>query len=106
MTSYIDQNRLRLEGLIEINQSLLSSVEPEASLRIILNSAIRLFPSEACSIAVVDEDKRQLVFAFMAGETMVEEFPIQVGQGIAGWVAQTGEGGLCNDVSMGPRFFG
>lgn len=104
-SGYIDQARLRLEGLIEINQTLLVSVDPEESLRIILNSAIRLFSAGACSIAVVDADNHQLVFAFSAGEATVEEVRIDLGQGIAGWVVQTGEGVVCNDVSMDPRFF-
>jgi Nif-specific regulatory protein len=105
MTSFSDHARLRLDSLIEINQLLLSSIEPDELIRIILNSAIRLFTSEACSIAVLDEDSRQLVIDFSAGDTLVQGVRIDVGQGIAGWVARTGEGVLCNDVSADPRFW-
>jgi Nif-specific regulatory protein len=31
---------------------------------------------------------------------------VALGQGIGGWVAQTGEGVICNDVAQDPRFFG
>ncbi len=106
MTSFPDHVRLRLDSLIEINQLLLSSIEPDELIRIILNSAMRLFTSEACSMAVLDEDSRQLVIDFSAGDTLVQGVRIDVGQGIAGWVARTGEGVLCNEVSADPRFWG
>ena len=105
MTSFSDHARLRLDTLIEINQLLLSSIEPDELIRIILNSAIQLFTSEACSIAVLDEDSRQLVIDFSAGDTLVQGVRIDMGQGIAGWVARTGEGVLCNDASADPRFW-
>ena len=91
MTSYIDKSWSRFESLIENNQLLLSAVSTEESLRIILNTALRLFSAEACSVAVVDEDSHQLAFAFLAGDAVVEEFRIDLGQGIAGYVARTGE---------------
>src|SRR5712692_6957425 len=42
----------------------------------------------------------------MAGAAKVEEFRVALGQGISGWVAQTGQGVVCNDVAHDPRFFG
>jgi Nif-specific regulatory protein len=105
MSAQLEQTRLRLESLIEISQLLMSTVEPEQLLKIILDSAIRLFSVEACSIALIDENENQLAFTFSAGGARVHEFHIKIGQGIAGWVAQSGKGVICNDVSKDPRFF-
>lgn len=105
MTTSVVQNNSRLDTLIEINQMFLSSTEPDELIRNILKSAIRLFTSAACSIAVLDEDKHRLIIDFSAGETMVEGLQIDVDQGIAGWVVRTGVGVVCNNVSDDKRFF-
>jgi Nif-specific regulatory protein len=106
MQAQLEQAKLRLESLIEINQLLMSTVEPDDLLKAILESAIRIFSVEGCTVALIDEIERQLVFAFVVGGAKVEEFRLELGQGIAGWVAQTGQGVVCNDVLQDPRFFG
>jgi Nif-specific regulatory protein len=100
-----EKRRLRLESLIEISQLMMSTVEPDALIRVILGSARRLFEAEACSIAVIDESANQLAFAFSAGGAEVGSFRMALGQGIVGCVAQTGEGIICRDSSEDPRFF-
>src|SRR5262245_51417053 len=105
MQSELERVRTRLASLIEINQLLMSTVEPDEMLQAVLESAIRLFAVEACTIGLIDESARQLSFAFSLGGAKVEEFRIAVGQGIAGWVAETGEAVISNDVSRDRRFF-
>ncbi len=105
MTTSLEQTQLRLQSLIEINQLLMSTVEPEEVLLVVLGSALRLFEAEGCSLALLDESSQQLAFVAMVGPAKVEEFRVALGQGIAGWVAQTGEGVVCNDVAHDPRFF-
>jgi Nif-specific regulatory protein len=105
MQTELERTRTRLASLIEINQLLMSTVETDELLRAIIESAIRLFSVEACSIGLVDEATQQVAFAFSLGGAKVEEFHIAVGQGIAGWVAQTGQEVISNDVSRDPRFF-
>jgi Nif-specific regulatory protein len=101
-----EQARGRLASLIEATRRLVGATEPEESLRIILETAVRLFAADACSIALLDEASRQLSFTFVLGGARVEEFRIPLGQGIIGWVAAHGQGVVCNDVSQDPRFFG
>jgi Nif-specific regulatory protein len=98
-------HRLRLESLIEISQLLVSTVEPDALIKVILESAKRLFVAEACSIALIDESAQELAFTFSAGGAEVGSFRMRLGQGIIGWVAQQGEGVICQDVSRDQRFF-
>ena len=105
MDRQLEQTRLRLESLIDVGQLLISTVEPDELLKVILKSAMDIFSVEACSLAIIDETERQLIFACSVGGANVKEFRIDLGHGIVGWVAQTGQGVVCNDVSSDPRFF-
>src|SRR5262245_44325286 len=100
-----EQTQLWLQNLIEINQLLMSAVEPDEVLPVVLEAALRLFEVEGCSLALLDDTTQELAFVVMAGQAKVEEFRIALGQGIAGWVVQTGQGVVCNDVSQDTRFF-
>src|SRR5262249_19921875 len=105
MQALSEQLQARLTSLIEINQLLMSTVGPEGLITVILESAIRLFAVECCSIGLIDESEQQLTFALAIGGAKVEELRVALGQGIAGWVARTGEGAISNDVGQDPRFF-
>ena len=59
MDTDVDQDRLRLQALVEINQLLMGALEPDDLLQVILESTIRLFSSERCSLALIDEAKQQ-----------------------------------------------
>jgi Nif-specific regulatory protein len=100
-----EQIQQRLESLIEINRLLMGVMEPVEVITVILESAIRLFQAQGCSLALLDEVLQELAFIAMAGPASVEEFRVPFGQGIAGWVAQTGEAVVSNDVRSDPRFF-
>ena len=105
MHAELDQTRLRLQILVETNQLLMSTVEPDDLIQVILESAMHLFSLEGSSLALIDKTEQKLVFAVILGKTKLEEFRIELGQGIAGCVAQSGQGVVCNDASQDPRFF-
>src|SRR5437667_12675515 len=100
------QTQRRLQSLIEISELFMRAAEPEGVVAVILEAATRLFAVEGCSLALLDDVAQQLAFVHMAGPAQAEEFRVALGQGIAGWVAQTGEGVVCNDVAQDTRFFG
>jgi Nif-specific regulatory protein len=106
MQLHNDQIQKRLTNLIDATQKLIRMTEPEELVQHILESALRLFAADACSIALIDEVDQQLSFAFTLGGAKVEEFRLPLGQGIVGWVAEKGEGVIANDVSQDPRFLG
>ncbi|MCB4757284.1 MAG: GAF domain-containing protein [Elusimicrobia bacterium] len=64
--------------------------------------------SEAASILLLDDAKKQLVFRVATGEkgSTMKKFFVPVGRGIAGWVAEHGEAVLINDVKSDTRFTG
>jgi Nif-specific regulatory protein len=106
MVTSLAQTQQRLQSLTEISELLMSAVEPERVVTVILEAATQLFEVEGCSLALLDNVRQELAYVLMAGPAQVEEFRVALGQGIGGWVAQTGEGVVCNDVAQDPRFFG
>src|SRR5262247_3057022 len=105
MSISLAQTQQRLQRLTEISELLMSAVEPERVVSVILEAATQLFEVEGCSLALLDHVRQELAFVLMAGPAQVEEFRVALGQGIGGWVAQTGEGVVCNDVAQDPRWF-
>jgi Nif-specific regulatory protein len=79
--------------------------DPDEVLTTILTAARRLFEAEGCSLALIDPTTHELAFVTMVGPAQVDAFRLPLGQGIAGWVAQTGHGVVCNDVTQDARFF-
>src|SRR5215467_6723316 len=106
MSTSFAQIQRRLQSLTEISELLMSAMEPDRVVSVILEAATQLCEVEGCSLALLDEVSQQLAFVVMAGPAQVDEFRVALGQGIGGWVAQTGEPVLCNDVAQDPRWFG
>lgn len=106
MDNSLEYIRKRLESLIEINKIFMGTIEPEELLRKTIEATIRLFAIEGCSIGLLDEGSEELAFVATAGPAEAEEFRIQKDQGIAGWVVESGEPVIANDVAHDQRWFG
>ena len=96
----------RLSILTDIVKTANSILEPRKIIELIMAKVQELIPSEAWSILMLDEEKQELTFELALGEKGkdVSVFRVKVGEGIAGWVAQTGEPTIVNDTSKDPRF--
>lgn len=105
---FLEPTRTRLDRLITINRLLANALEPEELIGRILDGAIQLFSAEGGAIALVDEVQSAMVFVSVqgGGKEVLQEFRLILGQGIIGWVAQTGRGVICNDAAQHPHFFG
>jgi Nif-specific regulatory protein len=95
----------RLARLLELNQPLVGAVGPDELLRAILDAVTELLACEGCSIALVDEVAAELAFTRTVGPAGVAGFRLPIGQGIAGWVAASGDPVISNDVASDARFF-
>ena len=100
----IENSAITLQHVIDINQQLMGSTEPDDVIRTVLESAIQLFNLEACSLALLDESTQELAFVALESPVPIKEFRIPVGEGIAGQVAKTGKGIICNDVAGNLHF--
>jgi len=86
-------------------RALLPSSDDEL-LQTIVEAAARIFGAAAASIALVDERAQQLVFrvAYGAGSENVIGMRIALDQGVAGYVANTGQPIAISNVQSDPRF--
>jgi Nif-specific regulatory protein len=98
----------KLETLIEIN-TLINSDYTDARelLQRILESATRLTEGEASSLLLLNPENDRLYFEIALGSkgADVKKFSLNLGEGIAGWVAQNNRSLVVNDVASDPRFF-
>jgi sigma-B regulation protein RsbU (phosphoserine phosphatase) len=104
---------LRLRKLIEANQSL-AQVESVANLvPLFLNLAREVTDAEASSFLIYDPHRRVLRFSAITDESISdgtlknikESIELQLGQGIAGWVAQQRQPLIVADAQKDRRFF-
>jgi diguanylate cyclase (GGDEF)-like protein len=96
----------RLTILMDIVKTANSILEPRKVIELIMARIQELIPSEAWSILMVDEQRQELTFEMALGEKGkdLSGFRVKIGEGVAGWVAQTGQPTIVNDAIRDPRF--
>ncbi len=97
----------QLSTLMALSTILNSTLEQKEVRKRAIEAATRLTESEVGSLLLVDEEKNELFFEVALGEKgeKVKEIRLKMGEGIAGWVAKTGEPVIIDDVQNDPRFF-
>jgi len=106
LTSKIDAKRL--ETLIEINSLINSNYKDARSLLTrIIESATRLTMGEASSLLLVNRENNKLYFEISLGSkgSQLKNFSLNMGEGIAGWVAKNTTSLIVNDVDTDSRFY-
>jgi len=81
-------------------------VEAVDFVELVVRTALAVFGAAGCSIALLSEDRSELVFTTVvggAGES-VSGLRLPAGRGIAGWVATTGQPIAVSELSQDPRF--
>lgn len=97
----------KLETLIEINARINSDyTDPGGLLQTILESATRLSEGEASSLLLLRPENNKLYFEIALGSKgpEVKKYSLNLGEGIAGWVAQNNRSLVVNDVDQDNRF--
>jgi Nif-specific regulatory protein len=98
----------RLETLIDINELINTDFQDGRSLLTrILESATKLSGGEASSLLLLQPENNKLYFEISLGSKRgeLEKFTLNLGEGIAGWVAQHNRSLIVNDVDKDERFF-
>ena len=91
----------------EITTWVSSVLDLDQLLELIIETATTMMEARASSLLLVDERKRKLYFKVATGEKKeeVRKYEVDIGQGIAGQVAEKGEPLLINDVSKDSRWY-
>jgi len=97
----------KLVKLTELSRILNSTLEPSTVKRRAMEAATELMEAEVGSLLLIDEETNQLYFDVALGdkEETVKTFHLNMGEGIAGWVAQHGDPLIVADAQSDPRFF-
>jgi putative methionine-R-sulfoxide reductase with GAF domain len=92
--------------IFELASSINSSLDTQTVLDNALRCAEEIMEAEASSIFLIDEKQGDLYFHVARGESAekIKQLRIKIGQGVAGWVARTGESVIVPDAPQDPRF--
>ena len=77
----------------ELGKALTSSLQLDQVLRTIMEKINEVLRPDTWSLLLMDVDKDELYFQIATGKgaEALKDVRIKLGQGLAGWVAQTGE---------------
>src|SRR5579863_3470869 len=91
----------------ELGKALTSSLQLDQVLRTIMEKINEVLRPDTWSLLLMDVDKGELYFqiATGVGAEALKDVRIKLGQGLAGWVAQTGEVVVVPDAAKDSRFF-
>lgn len=106
-----DELKRKIEELSifnEIGKTLTSTLDIKEVLNIIMMKIRELLKPDNWSLLLIDEEKGDLYFEIVVGERAekLKNMRLNLGEGIAGWVAVKGEKLLIQDVSKDERFSG
>ncbi|MFV1956585.1 MAG: ATP-binding protein [bacterium] len=99
-------DRISKELLLELGELLNSNLDEITILRTFCNKLLSLFDAERVSILSLDSQGKHLTLTAWAGRYPedIENVTVPVGDGVAGWVAATGDSLLVPDVDQDHRF--
>jgi putative nucleotidyltransferase with HDIG domain len=100
-------NRLRkLSLLIQLGRILNSTLDRQEVRKRALQAATQLMKAQAGSLLLLEGDSQRLHFDVALGEheEVLKSMCLEVGEGIAGWVARSGKGVIVNSPDKDARF--
>ncbi len=95
-------------ALIEVSKTVNAHLDLDTVLESVMAVATEMLKVEASSLVLVDDATGDLLFHVAQGEKAeaLKPIRIQAGQGVVGWVVESGEPAIVNDVTTDPRFSG
>jgi diguanylate cyclase (GGDEF)-like protein len=90
----------------DVARALTSSLELEEILGAIMDKMAQFFGPERWSMLMVDEKSGELYYAIAVGENAesLKGLRVPLGEGVAGWVASTGNPLVVPDVALDPHW--
>lgn len=96
-----------MTSLANSASAITASLKRDEVLQQIIEQVSQALQVEAVSLALIDPIKKELVFeaSTSRGKYDITGLRLTLNQGIAGWVAEAGQGAIVPDVHQDPRFF-
>ena len=107
MNEKLSPSASSIDHLKEISTWVSSVLDLDALLELIINTATRMMQARASSLLLLDQKTKRLYFKVATGEKKEEirKYELNLGQGIAGFVAEKGEPLLIPDVEKDRRWY-
>jgi two-component system, NtrC family, sensor histidine kinase HydH len=95
-----------LRNLVQLSSLINSSLDTQEALNNALMSVEQALDAEVSSIFEVDQVKGELFIRLARGpgSDKIKALRLKIGEGVAGWVAQTEKPLICSDPYADPRF--
>jgi sigma-B regulation protein RsbU (phosphoserine phosphatase) len=97
---------LEKETLLEVEKSLSSSLDLNELLELILGSLLKVVKYDAAAIFLIDKRKQQIEYIKARGfdPALEPDLQLKMGQGLAGWAAQTQKSLIVPNVKEDHRY--
>jgi len=107
MNAKLQKKNQQLRTLIEMSSLINSTLDTREIRKRAIEAATRLVDAETGSLLLVDHETGDLFFEVALGDKgdVLKEIRLSKGQGIAGYVAGSGEPLIIHDVQSDQRFF-
>lgn len=107
MNDLLQRKLQQTKTLMELSALVNSTLDAREIRKRAIEAATCLVNAETGSLLLLDRETGELFFEVALGEkgNALKEIRLAKGQGIAGWVAETGESLIIHDVASDPRFF-
>lgn len=105
----VSNNQLtKLTALYEIEKAISISIDLDQILQIVLSISTKVIDGDAGSILLVDKDKQSLEFRASVGgkASLLKDLKPRYGKGVCGYVAETGNPVIIDDVASDPNYTG
>jgi len=101
-----ERRALEKEVLLEVSRALAAPLDLDEVIQAIFEALREVVKYDAAAVYLVNKATQNLEAVSATGypEGSEEAFGLQVGQGIVGWVAKTGEPVIVPDVASDPRY--
>ncbi len=107
----IEKKVENLKNLIEVSAIISSTLDLKDLMPLVMEKAKNIIDAEACSILFYNKETNKLEFEIAlcedesTSETLKKKITLDMGQGIAGWVAAHQKELIINDVKADSRFY-
>jgi signal transduction histidine kinase len=100
-------NAEELNALIQVSKTVNAHLDLDTVLESVMSVTTEVMQVEASSMVLVDEETGDLLFHVARGQKAGAIKPIRMkpGEGIVGWVVESGKPAIVNDVANDPRFY-
>ncbi len=92
-----------LSAIRAVSQGMATSIELDNLLRLIIDKLIETLDAELATLFLIDEEHQELFSRVLLRSSGLNEIRLKIGEGIAGYVAATGQHLNIADVYQDPR---